>query len=399
MKFAVKPRPVKSSIRAAAAAGIVISFVISTPAIAQYSKSPPATTAPIPAEGIMVYRPVAINGQWVDTYYPSHPSEGQSTPPGTGQSPSCIVVYYHGGGFHLGSPREVASSNQLLVAAVQRSGCMFMIPSYPTNPGPNVQYTIPAIVGDTERAGSVFGSFNTLFKQYIQPWMHSNPQLKIWTAGTSAGAILAQRIAASGHWPITGTFLIAPPVKNAQYFGSETEEQDVAILDPLGPTCEQRMRNDTDCSHARALFEIEKSAAWSPRATTNDLSYYAASTPAGLQTHVLINACDDVADLGSFMRGYFNHLDPAHRHISIWKGFSKAEINALANGPDTPEHAYKGAQHAFYERILQAYLNDSTGNDSWAARNQANVPPIAGRYRDYCEAGADTSHFRGNLIN
>lgn len=338
--------------------------------------------------------PVAISGQWVDTYYLGDTGTDQAA------SPSCIVVYYHGGGFRLGSPRDVAGSDQLLLAAaVQKSGCIFMVPSYPTNQGTTAQYPIPAIIGNIDRTGSVFGSFNALYTQYIQPWMQANPQLKLWTAGTSAGAILAQRIAVSGHWPVDGTFLIAPPVKNAQYHGSQTEQEGVAIQDPLGPTCDARMRNGTDCSYARALFEIDGNAPWSPRAAANDLSYYAASTPAGLQTHVLINACDDVADLGSFMRGYFNHLDPSRRHISIWKGFSKAQIDAMADGPDTPDHAYKGAQHAFYERILQAYMGVSPANDNWAARNQATLPPIAGRYTDYCEAGVDTQHFRGNLIN
>jgi hypothetical protein len=370
-------------------------FTTCMPALAQYSKSPPPTTAPSPAAGIMVYPPVAIHGQWVDTYYPS-----QASASGTSQGPSCVVVYYHGGGFHLGSPREVARSEQLLLAAaVQNSSCVFMIPSYPTNPETTAQYPIPAIMGDTGQAGSVFGSFNALYTQYIQPWMQSNPQLQLWTAGTSAGAILAQRIAVSGHWPVAGSFLIAPPVKNARYHGSQTEVDDVAIQDPLGPSCTARMRNDTDCTYARGLFEIEGGQGWTSKGEPNDLSYYAASTPPGLQTHVLINACDDVADLGSFMRGYFNHLDPSRRHISIWKGFSKAEIDAMGDGPDTPDHAYKGAQHAFYERILQAYMGIAPANGNWAAWNQATLPALGGRYVDYCEAGADTRHFRGNLIN
>jgi acetyl esterase/lipase len=392
-----RTREAMTSTLKAAAAALLASLAACVPAWAQYSKSPPSTTAPSPGPGIQVHSPVAINGQWVDTYYPG---SGGDTMPAVVQGASCIVVYYHGGGFSAGSPRDIAGSD-LLAASVQKGGCIFLIPSYPTNPGSTVDYPLSAILGSPDRAGSAFGSFQALYAQYIQPWMQANPNLRLWTAGTSAGAIVAQRIAASGHWPVTKTFLIAPPVKNAQYHGTQTEVDGVGIQDPLGPTCASRARNAADCAVTRALFGYtgNNDPAWSADAARNDLSYYAKTTPASVQTHVVINACDDVADLGSFMRGYFNHLAPSTRRISIWRGFSKAEIDALADGPDTPDHAYKAAQHAFYEPILQAYVNGRPADGNWAAWNQATVPPLGGRYVGYCQAGADTEHFRSNLLN
>lgn len=377
---------------------IALFMLAVTPVSAQYLKDPPAFTAETPADGIKVYPPVAINGQWVDAYYAGNVNGGDRSE--TEIRPSCVVVYYHGGGFRWGTPRDIAGSELLmLAAAVRNSGCIFMIPSYPTNTGGDVQFSISTILGDVDRVGSVFGSFNYLYNQYIRAWKQSNPKFQVWTAGTSAGAILAQRVAVSGHWPIAGTFLIAPPVKNPQYFGHETESTGVFIRDPLDGSCESRMRNASDCSNARALFEIESDKEWTSRAASNDLSFYALTTPANLHTHVVINACDDVADLGSFMRGYFNFLNPARRSISIWKGFSKEEIGLMAGERDASSQAHKGAQHAFYQPILEAYMGISPADGKWAVYNQATADSIGGRYVDYCDAGDDTHHFRSNLIN
>ena len=163
------------------------------------------------------------------------------------------------------------------------------------------------------------------------------------------------------------------------------------------------MRNAGDCPNARFVWGYN-SYAWTPSAEPNDLSYYAASTPSNLQTEVIINACDEVADLGSFMRGYFNLLNPSKRRISVAKGNSIQQIkDHLQIGSD--DRGYKSGQHAtpgiFTPEYYQNYTGTSNPSSKWAVFNATSLPEIESQYIKYCDTGvqADTELFRSYLIN
>lgn len=118
-------------------------------------------------------------------------------------SPGPLIVYYHGGGWTIGSPEDTASSCRRLV---QELGVTCVAPSYRQGP----EYPFPAVINDAWDA---------------LKWIVANaePELGVSlpfglvlggsSAGGSMSAILAHLARDEGLFPaITGTFLLAPSI-------------------------------------------------------------------------------------------------------------------------------------------------------------------------------------------
>lgn len=364
----------------------------------------PSTPAASPHPGVMVHPPLEFGGQWIDTYFPASPG---GLTPAVVAATNCIVIHYHGGGFVGGDPRESGAANfesilpELVTAFVVGQGCIFASTSYSLKLPTDTNYNINGLLGAPNINKSVYGAFDALYTQILQPWMQSNPNIQLWTTGVSAGSVLSQRVATSGNWPISKTLLIGTTAKNARFFGANVPGTSVPIKDPLWSSCETRTNDPAGCATLRDVFD-HNGIFW-PNPSL-DISYYAQSTPTNLETNVIINACDDVTDLGSWMRGYFNHIPAANRKISVWKGFTTTEMKNLSG---LNPSSLQGVQHAFYKFIIQDYLN-GTGGTNWAAYNASNLGDINNQYINYCQptadpnpaaSNSDTSTFRSFLIN
>ena len=376
--------------------------VISLPALALNTPPMPSSpaTSPIPST-IMVHPPVAAGGQWFDTYFPSNPGGLDGT---VIANTTCIVVYYHGGSFSdAATPRgnENNIGTEMPKHYVQNQGCILIAASYSGNPSSGPINTVGEIIGTPSTNQSVIGSFNALYTQFLQGWMQSNPNIRLWTVGESAGTIPAQRVAASGLWPVTQTLLISPVVRAPTYV-SWTTPGNLPVVSPLGTdVCDTRYTAE-GCAQQRSLFGWS-AGDWAQNWAQNDLAYYAASTPASVKTNVVFNGCDDFVDLGSFMRGYFNSLSPSSRKISVHRGFSRQGILDLNKVEENPYPDYRKTQHSANGKVgtlyLQNYTNTSPPSSDWLAFNSSNLPEIDGKYIGYCQPPEDGPEFRSFLIN
>jgi hypothetical protein len=373
------------------AAGLLALAAVPTAAHATWAHTAPSTPATSPDPSIMVHPPIQIGQQWVDTYFRSSPG---GLTPAVIYNARCVVVYYHGGGFTGGDPRGIADAADvgpdLIVSFVKNLGCIFIAASYPLNDPGTQQYNIQTLYGSPSVTGSVAHTFGLLYNQYIQYWMSSNPAIRLYTAGGSAGTVLAQRLATSGNWPIQETFLIEPPVGNPKYKDPSAVSPLVGDTVPPNNSCAGRFPSTT-CGYYRFLF-----GEFNGGANPADLSYYTNKAP-NLVTNVIMNACDETAELGSAMKGYFNHIP--NLKLSVHKGYTKAELNQIHQVPSHP--TYLGGQHGAAKPMLQEWLSGKPNPSRWAANGAMGLPAINGSYKGYCSTGnsSDDAHFRAYLNN
>ena len=371
------------------AAGLIACSAILPTANAAWEHLSPGTTAPNTDSRVTVQPPIQLDSkQWVDVYFPNTPG---GLTPATIANTTCILVYFHGGSFLGGDPRDsnegpATNPMQTMISSyVGNSGCLLISMSYPLNESTASWWTIQKILNGPE-VGSVYGAFDEIYTKWLAPWKAGNPNIRLYTTGISAGALIAQRIATDGRWAIDETILVSPPVVNPRYV-------DETIDGPLNtPYCDRD--NPQRCEYLRNIWS------WSDQVAANpaDLSYYHTSRPQ-LVTNVLFNACDDVVDLRAAVVGYFNRL--TNVRISVHKGYTKSKIREVVQNPALQD--FNSLQHGAGKLLLEEFFTGVNDPSKWAAWQAPSVlaHPLTGDYKEYCSTGntADDHDFRLRLIN
>lgn len=368
-------------------------FFSATILFAHAAGSPPAPLSGPPPNSnpnIMVEGPLQLGngGFWGDVYYRSNPNRFT---PELIQNSSCVFVYYHGGGFVGGDPRmsgQQSGVNPVQTLAnefVGNRNCIMISYTYPlTTPAPGTPDQADYLYGALSFIwpGTASAAFADLYNNHISQWKISNPTMKIYVGGNSAGSLIAQRVALDPRFSIDESFVMALPVMKGGpgYVGA---------IDGC---------SGVDCNWSRTLWNYPT---FDGTDISNYISYHSAYRPQ-LKTNVILNACDAVVNLGAAMRGYLNNIPNAR--ISVRKGYSAAEIaqaNGLSPVPPYTDPRWIGAQHGI-ERVLWEDYFQGNNSAKWHTFNASSVPAANGQtYKEYCDAGntLDTDFFRTLVLN
>lgn len=377
----------------------VAALFFSNTAHSAWDQTPPAYNSNFPfppvglASNISTIGGVSLgNGQYVDAYYSNkYPWSAQTI-----QNATCVFVHFHGGGWYTqntryisppGTPEELARDLYNVIPTlanrlVKDLGCIMLAMSYPlsdvnVNTGA-VTFKVSDIIGDINIRGSAFNSFEIFYRQHYEQWKSSiNPNLALYVGGESAGAYIAQRIATNGRWPVSSSMLMALPTFNPGVISS-------SMLSELS----ENSSDQHECSRDNppALCSIYRNLYGSYNGSYNqlDLSNYVNNNPNLSNTIYLANACDEIAEIGSSILGWFSLISANKKTIAIHNGFSTASSTG----------------HTNFTKIYQDFFDSVKANDSnlWIKNSLTGITeknnsgntspnltlPASGKYKDYC---------------
>lgn len=312
----------------------VLSLLAATANASWINVTPPLGSTPVSATGVGSltfnwWTSGGTTGPYADIYYPSSYGGFNDN---LIEHASCVVVHYHGGGWIGGDPRYYNDSGNspmptLVGSFAGAMNCIVVAMSYPTaslsngTTGTLLQWTplnfstqdpkVQTIYGSIYYTGSVVHTFNEFYNTHFQSWKSRNPALKLYVAGESAGAYLAQRLATDGRWPIDTSLVAGLSIINPASAAGSTA---TSVLADSPTTCASRLGTD-QCNALKSLY-----GEYGGGYNANDLKNYT-SRNSTLVTYYFANICDGVSDVGSSILGYINTLPSANRKISVHKSF------------------------------------------------------------------------------
>ena len=383
---------------------VIFAAIASSAAAGSWYQSPPNTrflppgVDPLKVSVINNYKwnleNTNITAQWSDIFYPNTPSGWSDAM--IAKAP-CVYVHYHGGGWTGGDPRDtvLASDNSYVAAqkpeilrnvvnrfsapqAAGGFGCITVTMSYPLSSydssgnllnnldGPSTivgkPVTLKKIIGSIYVQGSVYWTFNQFYTNHFSAWKAKNPTLQLYVGGVSAGAYIAQRVATSGNWPVSASLLMSPPILNPRSADLSMRSR----LDTTNPVVSRRCTSAffgdsrAYCDVLSKIYEYSENGF-----NANDLKNFYLNSSLQM-TYVIGNICDNVTDMGSIVKGWFNTLPPTKRQLYVHVGF---------NNTPSPSDTSHGNFAAMYADFFSTGAPGLPNGTKWLANGVSHYSP------------------------